>query len=152
MLKWKHIRPQNMVYQKHTLWKVEPEQYRPTSSIHSEEQDHLPGRRMGPLSITDHIGEDHWKMEGFCDIGGLKYPWPAVDREMKMSRPRFPVRPDWRIRTGFGCETMYWDSFFFFFFFQSLTHTCGYTNNFCNNQLNYHRSGIHYNLYTYSKS
>ena len=28
-------------------------------------------------------------------------------------------------------ETPY---FFFFFFFQSLTYTCGYTNNFCNNQ------------------
>ena len=25
----------------------------------------------------------------------------------------------------------------FFFFFQSLTYTCGYTNNFCNNQLSF---------------
>ena len=25
-------------------------------------------------------------MEGCCDIGGLKYPWPTVDREMKSSR------------------------------------------------------------------
>ena len=24
-------------------------------------------------------------MEGSCDIGGLKYPWPAVDRKMKSS-------------------------------------------------------------------
>ena len=41
---------------------------------------------MGPLSITDRIGEDHWEMEGSCDIGGLKYPWPSVDRKMKSSR------------------------------------------------------------------
>ena len=25
-------------------------------------------------------------MEGRCDIGGPKYPWPAVNREMKSSR------------------------------------------------------------------
>ena len=25
-------------------------------------------------------------MEGCCDIGGPKYPWPVVDREMKSSR------------------------------------------------------------------
>ena len=25
-------------------------------------------------------------MESCCDIGGPKYPWPAVDREMKSSR------------------------------------------------------------------
>ena len=25
-------------------------------------------------------------MESSCDIGGLKYPWPAVDRKMKSSR------------------------------------------------------------------
>ena len=86
MLKWKHIRPQNMVYHKHTPWKVAPEQYRLTSSIHREEPNHLPGRRMGPLSITGSIGKDHWQMENCCDVGGPKYHWPAVDREMKSSR------------------------------------------------------------------
>ena len=25
-------------------------------------------------------------MEGSCDIGGPKYPWPAVDRKMKINR------------------------------------------------------------------
>ena len=54
--------------------------------------------------------------------------------EGKMSRPRFPVRPDWRIRTGFGCETMYWD---FFFFSLKLNLYLWYTNNFCNNQLSF---------------
>ena len=88
MVKWKHIRPQNVVYQKHTLWNVAPVQYRSTSSIHREETDHLPGRRMGPQSITGCIGEDHRQMEGCCDIGGPKYPWPAVNREMKSSRVR----------------------------------------------------------------
>ena len=88
MLKWKHIRPQNVVYQKNTLWKVAPVQYRSTSSIHREESDHLPGRRMGPQSIISCIGEDHKQMEGCCDIGGPKYPWPAINREMKSSRVR----------------------------------------------------------------
>ena len=41
---------------------------------------------MGPLSITGRIGKDHWQMESSCDIGGPKYPRPAVDREMKSSR------------------------------------------------------------------
>ena len=88
MMKWKHIRPQNVVYQKHTLWKVAPVQYRSTSSIHREESDHLPSRRMGPQPITGSIGEDHRQMEGCCDIEGPKYPWPAVNREMKSSRVR----------------------------------------------------------------
>ena len=86
MLKWKHIRPQNVVYQKHTLWKVAPVQYRSTSSIHREESDHLPGRRIGPQSITGNIGEDHGQMEDCYDIRGPKYPWPAVNTEMKSSR------------------------------------------------------------------
>ena len=47
---------------------------------------------------------------------------------------RFPVRPDWRIRTGFGVRNHILGLFTFFFFFQSLTYTRGYTNNFCNNQ------------------
>ena len=64
-------------------------QYRSTSSIHKEESDHLPGRRMGPQSIAGRIGEDHMQMEGCCDIGGPKCPWPAVNREMKSSRVRF---------------------------------------------------------------
>ena len=75
-----------MVYHKHTLWKVAPEQNQPTSTIHREESDHLPGRRMGPLSITSRIGEDHYQMEGCCDMGGPKYPWPAINREMNSSR------------------------------------------------------------------
>ena len=41
---------------------------------------------MGPLFITNIIGEDHWQMESCYDVGGLKYPWPTVDREMKSSR------------------------------------------------------------------
>ena len=41
---------------------------------------------MGPQSIIGRIGEDHRQMEGYCDIGGPKYPWPAVNREMKSSR------------------------------------------------------------------
>ena len=75
-----------MVYQKHTLREVPPEQYSPTSSVHGEKPDHLPSRGMGPLSIFGCIGEDHCKMESSCDAGGPKYPWPAVDGKMQSSR------------------------------------------------------------------
>ena len=39
--------------------------------------------------------------------------------------PRFPVRPDWRIRTGFRGARPNWDSLPDFFF-QGQTYTCGY--------------------------
>ena len=71
--------------------------------------------------------------------------------------PRFPIRLDWRIRTESGVRG-YILGLFTFFFFQSCTCTCGYTNNFYNNknhlhtQKNYQRSGVHQNLYTYTKS
>ena len=41
---------------------------------------------MGPLSIVDCVGEDHWQIESSCDVGGPKYPWPAVDGKMQSSR------------------------------------------------------------------
>ena len=46
---------------------------------------------MGPQSIIDSIGEDHRQMEGCYDIRGPKYPWSAVNREMKSSR--VPLSP-----------------------------------------------------------
>ena len=77
-----------------------PEKYRPTSSIYREEPDHLTGRRMGQLSITGRIGEDYWQIEGRCDIGGPKYPWPAVDREMKSIQVGFSPRSHRMIELG----------------------------------------------------
>ena len=35
-------------------------------------------------------------MESSCDIGGLKYPWPAIDRKMKSSR----------VGLSLGCHNM----------------------------------------------
>ena len=86
MLEWKHIRPQNEVYQKYTLRKVPPEKYRPTSRVHREKPDHLPGRGMGPFSIVDHVGEDHRQMKSSCDVGGPKYPLPTVDGKIQSRR------------------------------------------------------------------
>ena len=43
---------------------------------------------MGPQSIIGCIGENNRQMEGCCDIGGPKYPWPTVNREMKGIRVR----------------------------------------------------------------
>ena len=48
-----------------------------------------------------------------------------------LSRPRSRSDPIGESEPVSGCETIYWDFFFFFF---SLTYTCGYTNNFYNNQ------------------
>ena len=31
-------------------------------------------------------------MESSCDVGGLKYPWPTVNREMKSSRVGLTLR------------------------------------------------------------
>ena len=68
-----------MVY--HTLREVPPEQYRPISSIHGEKPDHLPGRGIGPLSIIDRVGEDHWQMESSCDVGArIISGWPSIEK------------------------------------------------------------------------
>ena len=37
---------------------------------------------------------------------------------LKLSRPGFPVRPDWRIRTGFRDARLRTGTLFFFFFFK----------------------------------
>ena len=86
MLEWKHIRPQNVVYQKHTLREVPSELYRPTGNVHGEKPNHLLGRGMGPLSIVSCVGEDHWQMKSSCDVGGLKYPSQTVDGKMQSRR------------------------------------------------------------------
>ena len=39
-------------------------------------------------------------MESCCDIRGLKYPWPAVDREMKSSRVGLSPRSHRMIELG----------------------------------------------------
>ena len=62
--------------------------------------------------------------------------------------PRFPVRPDWRIRTGFRVETIYWDSLPVFFFRAELIPVgiltiFVITKHHLHIQRNYHRSGIH---------
>ena len=75
-----------MVYQQHALRELPPEQYSPSSSVHGEKTDHLPGRGMGPLSIVCCVGEDHRQVESSCDVGGPKYPWPTVDGKMQSSR------------------------------------------------------------------
>ena len=49
--------------------------------------------------------------------------------------PPIPVRPDWRIRTGFEVQNHILGLLFFFFFFL--------TNNHLHLKMNYHQSGIH---------
>ena len=49
--------------------------------------------------------------------------------------PPIPVRPDWRIRTGFGVRNHILGLLIFIrFFFSELNLYLWYTNNFCNNQ------------------
>ena len=75
--------------------------------------------------------------------------------------PRFLVQPDWRIRTE--SRERYYISralylFFFLFFFRAELIPVGIqtifvvTKNHLHIQRNYHRSGIHKNMYTYTKS
>ena len=50
-----------------------------------------------------------------------------------------------------GCETKYWDSLPDFFFKTDLV-PVGMAHILKQNQKNYHRSGVHQNLYTYTES
>ena len=86
MLEREKIRPQNVIYKTHTRRELPLEQNRPDGSVPGEKTDHLPGRGMGPLPISDRVGEDHRHIECSGDVLGLEYPWPAVDGEMKSSR------------------------------------------------------------------
>ena len=54
------------------------------------------------------------------------------DGGLHLSRPDSRSNPIGESEPISGCETIYWYSLPNFFF-QSLTYTCGYTNNFCNN-------------------
>ena len=75
------------------------------------------------------------------------WPWrkeeeitaPLTEESIKTKAvtPPIPVRPDWRIRTGFGVRNHILGllKFFFSFFFL--------TNNHLQLKMNYHRSGIH---------
>ena len=62
--------------------------------------------------------------------------------------PRFPVRPDWRIRTEFGARDRITGTLYLIFFLYIYNRIkISYTY-----QKNYHRSGVHQNLYTYTES
>ena len=65
---------------------------------------------------------------------------------VRMSHPNSRSDPIGGSEPGSGRETIYWDSlpdFFFFYNRIKISHTY---------QKNYHRSGVHQNLYTYTKS
>ena len=86
--------------------------------------------------------------------------------ELKCHARWISVRPDWRIRIevrGMMLSILYT----IYYTVLGLSLTCPfselylflwYTNNFCNNKnhltytKNYHRSGVHHNLYTYTES
>ena len=62
--------------------------------------------------------------------------------------PRFSVRPDWRIRIGFRERDLILGLFTCFFFFFFITESKSHIHI----QKNYHRSGVHQNLHTYTES
>ena len=73
--------------------------------------------------------------------------------------PRFPVRPNWRIRTEFGARDYILRLFTCFFFLLraelvpvGIQTISVITKNHLHVQKNYHRSGVHQNLYTYTES
>ena len=47
---------------------------------------------MGPLPIVCCVCEDHRQIKRNCDVGGPKYPWPAVDGKMQSSRVGLSLR------------------------------------------------------------
>ena len=79
-----------------------------------------------------------------------------------LSRPDSWSDPISESESVSGCEIIYWNSlplfFFFFFFFRSELILMGIqtifviTKNHLHIQKNYHRSGVHQNLYTNTKS
>ena len=88
-----------------------------------------------------------------------------MDKEHRSGEPKHDMsRPDSRSDPigGFepvsGCKTIYLDSLPLFFFFKAELIPVGIqtffviTKNHLHIQKNYHRSGVHQNLYTYTKS
>ena len=74
MLEREKIRPQNVIYKKHTRRELPPEQNRSGGSVPRNKTDHLPGRGTGPLPIRGRGGEDHRQIECSYDVGGPEYP------------------------------------------------------------------------------
>ena len=72
-----------------------------------------------------------------CQDKNLALNWEKchfmVTEGIVLVTPPIPVRPDWRIRTGFGVR-YHILGLPFFFFFKKLNLYLWYTNNFCNNQ------------------
>ena len=77
-----------------------------------------------------------------------------------MSRPDSQSDPIGESEPVSRCETIYWDTLpvFFFFFFRAELIPVGIQTNFVitknhlHTQKNYPQSGVHQNLYTYTKS
>ena len=67
----------------------------------------------------------------------------------KTVTPRFSVRPNWRIRTEFGVRDHILRLFNCFLFFLFFISESKYQIHI---QKNYHQSGVHQNLYTYTES
>ena len=70
--------------------------------------------------------------------------------------PRFPARPDWRIRTGFRDVIPYTGTLYLIFFLKQNLYLWAWTTSYnrieISYQKNYHLSGVHQNLYTFTES
>ena len=81
-------------------------------------------------------------------------------RRALVSRPDSRSDPISESEPVSGCETIYWDSLLFFSFFFLITELIPVgiqtifviIKNHLHIQKNYHRSGVHQNLYTYTRS
>ena len=85
-------------------------------------------------------------------------PFPRVGEDDLLSRPDPWSDPIGGSEPVSGCETIYWDSLLVFFFLRAELIPVGIQTNFVITKIhlhikrNYHRSGVHQNLYTYTKS
>ena len=124
--------------------------------------------------ILDYILTDVWGPTKTASLGGKHYLVTFVDdfsrrvwvytmksKDEVCHARRISARPDWRIRTEVRGAILS-----IYYTVLGLSLTCSFSelylylwvyNNFCNNKnhftytKNYHRSGVHHNLYTYTR-
>ena len=68
MLEQENIRPQNVFYKKHTRRELPPEHNRLGGSVPGKKMDYLPWQGIGPLPISDRVGEDQRQIECSNDV------------------------------------------------------------------------------------
>ena len=112
--------------------------------------------------FRDHFGAEKKKKKktGSTVATCQRHNVWSIEEKVNLSRPDSRSDPIGKSELVSGCEAIYLGLFtcFFFFFFRAELIRVGIqkffviTKNHLHIQRNYHRSGVHQNLYTYTKS